>query len=216
MAKTSLRDPDQAGATKQTLGVVIRDLLALFHPIIPYVTEELWAELVGDGLVAAAIWPTPIPAEAPGGIEDLQALIVAVRRFRAEHGLSPKREIDMFIDDPDGMASDWWRDQAAAMARVTANYEGPPAAVAGHTRLAVGNIQAFIPLAGLVDVEAERPRLQKAIAEAEALLGRSEAKLDNPNFAERAPADVVAGERRKAEELSTKLDKLRTQLGELD
>ena len=102
------------------------------------------------------------------------------------------------------------------MANVAASYEGPPTKVAGHTRFTSGSLQAFVPLAGLVDIEAEKPRLEKAIAETEQLLARSQGKLDNPNFAERAPADVVAGERRKVEEFTAKLEKLRTQLAELE
>ncbi len=215
LAKTSLRNPETAEATRQTLGVVIRDLLALFHPVVPYVTEELWSELVGDGLVAAASWPQPPAREGATGMEELQALIVWVRRFRAEHGLSPKTEIAMLIDDQGGIAAPWWREQLAAMANVSALYEDPPTPVAGHTRFAAGPIQAFVPLAGLVDVEAERPRLEKAIKEAEDMLQRSTAKLDNPNFSQRAPEDVVAGERRKVEQFSAKLEKLRAQLDEL-
>ena len=68
---------------------------------------------------------------------------------------------------------------------------------------------------GLVDVAAERPRLQKALAEAEQLLARSEAKLANRNFTEKAPADVVAGEQGKVVEFSARIEKLRTQLEEL-
>ncbi len=215
MAKTTLRDAGQADATRQTLGVVIRDLLALFHPIIPFVTEELWSELVGDGLVAAASWPTKTGVAAPTGMDELQSLISSIRRFRAEHRLSPKREIQLFIDDPDQVAARWWQDQLATMANVVASYNGPPATIAGHTRITAGKIQAFMPLAGLVDVEAERPRLVKAIAEAQKLLDRSQGKLDNPNFTDRAPAEVVAGEERKVTEISAKIDKLRTQLAEL-
>ncbi len=215
MAKTLLRDKDTADATRQTLGVVIRNLLALFHPVIPYVTEELWSELVDSGLVAASSWPTPVGFTAPEGMDELQSLIVSVRRFRAEHGISPKQGIAALVDDPDAISAGWWRSQLAAMANVDATYEGPPPAVAGHTRMTAGSIQVFIPLAGLVDVEAERPRLEKAIAEAEQALQRSQAKLENPNFAERAPAEVVAGERERVAEFSAKLEKLRTQLSEL-
>ena len=81
--------------------------------------------------------------------------------------------------------------------------------------MTAGRLQAFVPLAGLVDVDAERPRLEKAIAEAESNLGRSQAKLGNANFVDRAPADVVDKERRKAAEFEAKLEKLRSQLLEL-
>jgi valyl-tRNA synthetase len=215
MAKTSLRDPEQAAGTRRTLGVVLRDLIALFHPIIPYITEELWSELVGRGMVAAATWPAPPQADAPGGINELQDLVVAVRRFRAEHGLSPKRRIDLRVEDRDGLAAPWWVEQLATMARVDADLSGTPDVLTGHTRLALGRIQAFIPLADLVDVAAERPRLEKAIAEAEQQLARSEGKLANPDFTSRAPEAVVTGERRKVEEMTAKLDRLRSQLAEL-
>ncbi len=215
MAKTLLRDEATAATTKQTLGVVMRDLLALFHPVIPYVTEELWSELVGSGLVAASSWPVATGATSPVGMDELQTLIVSIRRFRAEHGISPKREIEAFIDDPDGIAADWWRQQLAAMVNVKATYEGAPAAVSGHTRMTAGSLQVFIPLDGLVDVEAERPRLEKAIAETEKAMERSQGKLANPNFAERAPADVVEAERERVAAASAKLEKLRTQLAEL-
>jgi valyl-tRNA synthetase len=166
-------------------------------------------------LVAATRWPQPPAIESPSGVDELQALIIWVRRFRAEHELSPKTPIDLLVDDPAGIAQPWWREQVASMANVVAAYEGPPPQVAGHTRFTSDSLQAFVPLAGLVDVAAERPRLEKAIAETEQLLARSRGKLENPNFAERAPAEVVAGERRKVEEFTAKLEKLRVQLQEL-
>jgi valyl-tRNA synthetase len=81
--------------------------------------------------------------------------------------------------------------------------------------MTAGSVQLFIPLAGLVDVAAEKPRLEKAIAEAEALLKRSEGKLANPKFTERAPAEVVATERERVVEYGEKLKKLHAQLAEM-
>ncbi len=176
----------------------------------------IWISSACTSTRRAATWPTPVAVAAPVGMDELQTLIVAIRRFRAEHGVSPKRSIDLKIDDPESAASRWWQDQLAAMANVEAVYEGTPSSVTGHTRVTAGRMQAFIPLAGLVDVAAERPRLEKAIDETEKMLERSQAKLSNPKFAERAPADVVAGERTRVAEASAKLEKLRTQLAELE
>jgi valyl-tRNA synthetase len=214
MAKTLLQDSERAHATRATLGTVLRDLLKLFHPVIPFLTEELWSELGDGSLLITAAWPQPPAVARPAGMNELQELVVAVRRFKAEHQISQRAQVPVLIDDPDGVGEDWWAAQLNVLsgAAVTA---GAPAEVAGHTRMTAGRMQAFIPLAGLVDVEAERPRLEKAIADAEDQLAKSLAKLENPNFRDRAPAEVVAKEEQKAADFEAKLTKLRTQLQEL-
>ncbi len=215
LAKTPLQAGDGAAATRATLGVVLRDILKFLHPAIPFVTEELWGELVGDGLVATATWPDPPPYEAPPSMAVFQDLVVGVRRFRSEHGLAPRRDLAIRVGDPEGVAEPWWGEQLPALAAATATFDGAPAAADGHTRIVAGPVQAFIPLAGLIDVDAERARLDKAIADAEAAAQRSAAKLGNPSFRERAPAEVVAKEEAKAAELEQKLSRLRSQLAEL-
>ncbi|MDJ0960768.1 MAG: valine--tRNA ligase [Acidimicrobiia bacterium] len=215
MAKTSLQNEERAATTRQTLGVVLRDLLKLLHPVIPFVTEELWSELGDGSMLITAAWPTPPPTDAPTGVDELQELVAGVRRFKAEHQLSPRTEVPVRLDDPDGLCQPWWRDQLKVLAGASISDDGAPDAASGHTRITAGRLQAFIPLAGLVDVDAERPRLEKAIAETEASLDKSHAKLSNANFVDRAPADVVEKERQKAAEFEAKLEKLRTQLQEL-
>jgi valyl-tRNA synthetase len=121
----------------------------------------------------------------------------------------------VIVDDPDGVAAGWWRTQFDAMANVAATYTVPPDTVTGHTRMTAGTLQVFVPLSGLVDVEAEKPRLERAITETEQTLQRSAAKLANPNFVERAPAEVVSAERERVAEYGAQLEKLRTQLAEL-
>jgi valyl-tRNA synthetase len=85
----------------------------------------------------------------------------------------------------------------------------------GRTRLVAGGVQAFISLEGIVDVDAERARLAKAVAETEGLLAASRAKLANDEFVAKAPEAVVAKERVKADELAGRLAKLRAQVEEL-
>ena len=215
MAKSLVRDPGRADGTRQTLGVVLRDLLKLFHPVIPFVTEELWSELGDGSLLITASWPTPPDVTPPPGPSELQELVAAIRRFRSDHSISPKTEVPVVIDDPEGLAATWWRSQLASLANAPVVGEGTPESVAGHTRFTVGPLQAFISLDGLVDVAAERPRLEKAIAEAEANLARTHGKLANAAFRERAPAAVVEKEEAKAVEFEATLDKLRSQLAEL-
>ncbi len=216
MAKTTLRDEHRADVTRRTLGVVLRDVLKFFHPAIPFLTEELWAELVGgETLLAGAGWPDPPAVEAPANMDTFQDLVTGIRRFRAEHGLSPRREISIKLLDPDGVVEDWWAEQVESLAAATPEVVfAPPES--GHTRVVAGAVQAFIPLAGIVDVDAERARLTKAIESESAELAKSSAKLSNANFRDRAPADVVAREEAKAAEMRERLDKLRVQLSEFE
>ena len=213
MAKPALRDPEREAVTKQTLGVVLRDILKLFHPIIPFVTEELWGELVGDGMLITATWPMPPAYPAAGDVETLQELIGAVRSFRGEHQLGATR-FEVMVADPEGVAEEWWAEQMGALARADL-VRGEPADVAGHARLPVGPVTAYIRLEGLIDIEAERPRLEKAIGEVNDLLTRSNAKLANPSFVDRAPVEIVSKEREKVAEFEARLARLREQLEQL-
>jgi valyl-tRNA synthetase len=212
LSKTSLR----AGSaeTRATLGVVLRDLLKLFHPVMPYVTEELWSYLVGDGLLAAARWPDPPAYEEPAHFEVFRDLVVGFRRFRAEHGLSPRAPLEVTLADPEGVVQPWWFPQFEALASVSPSVgEVPEGSVV--SRVVAGSAQAFITLEGLVDVTAERARLDKEIAEFTAVLERSQAKLAKREFVDKAPADVVAKERAKVVEFTAVLDKLSAQRADL-
>jgi valyl-tRNA synthetase len=212
LAKTPLRDEANT-ATRATLGVVLRDLLKLFHPAMPYLTEELWSEL-GDGeLIITNSWPDPPQIEGPEAMEVLQELIVGLRRFRAEHQISPKTSIEIRIEDPEEVMEEWWADHLAGLAAVS--IADGPAGDEATSRVVAGPIQAFIALEGLVDVDAERDRLVKAVSETTTDLERAEAKLDNPSFRDRAPSEVVAAEESKADEARARLDKLEAQLVEL-
>jgi valyl-tRNA synthetase len=214
MAKAPLRDEQRAAATKATLGVVLRDVLKLFHPAIPFITEELWSHLGSGELLITAAWPEVPPVKGPSSMTTFQDLATEVRRFRSEHQISPRTEITMILHDPSGAADDWWEEQLAALTR-TRLVTGDPPDVPGHSRLVSGPVEAFIPLAGIVDLAAEQERLGKAVAHAEAQLHQVRRKLGDQSFVERAPADVVAKERAKLEELTVTVDKLQTQLREL-
>jgi valyl-tRNA synthetase len=219
MAKPGLRDEARAATTRTTLGVVLRDLLAMFHPVIPFITEELWSELGDGSMLIAGSWPVPPKEAAPDGIGELIELVTGVRRFRAEHQLGrkplPVHLVDSGGVDSGGVAVPWWTDQLTGLAAVTVETTAPPADISGHTRIDAGRVSLFVPLTGLVDVAAERPRLEKALAEAETELARSQAKLGKPDFRDRAPAAVVAKEEAKTVEFGAAIDKLRAQIARL-
>ncbi len=201
-------------STSRTLGVVFRDLLKLFHPAIPYLTEELWSVLVGDGLLAGSDWPEVPAHPAPDGMTDVQELISAVRRFRADQGISPRQKLAVSVLDPELVLEDWSMDLVTRMAVVSlTSVDTEPGP--GHTRLVAGRLQGFIALDGVIDLEAERSRLAKALHAARGDLSRAEAKLANPQFVDRAPEAVVDKERAKLEELTELVSTLDRQLGSL-
>ncbi len=210
MSKVELGSADPASSTRITLGVVMRDLLKLFHPAIPYLTEELWSHLVGDGLLAGAEWPQIPTFTGPDVMDDIQTLISGIRRFRSDQGLSPRRELDLKLHDPEGALAPWGERLVATLAKVAVERIGSEPGD-GHTRILAGRLEGFIPLEGVIDLDAERARLDQEIARAEADLARVEGKLANPAFLERAPKDVVDKERRKAVELEGVLSRLREQ-----
>jgi valyl-tRNA synthetase len=213
LTKAPLREGDAAD-TIATLGVVIRDILKLLHPVMPYITEELWSHLVGDGFLAVATWPTPPVQTEPDGFDGFRALVHGIRRFRADHGLSPRRPLTVAVFDPEHNVEGWWGRQLEALVSVTSEpIESVPDG--GHSRIVAGEIQAFISLEGVVDVGAERARLRKEIGDLEVLLARSQGKLENEAFVARAPAEVVDKERDRVRELEDRSAKLVAQLEEL-
>jgi valyl-tRNA synthetase len=200
---------------RQTLGVVLRDVLKLFHPAIPFVTEELWSNLAsGPDLLITAPWPRIPPIAAPELMSPLQQIVGDARRFRTQHQIPRTTEIPVVLVTDDPLPT-WWLDQLASLGDCQPRLGERPDPIAGHTRMSATGIEGFIPLDGLIDIDAERPRLEKAIAATVASIDRGRAKLDNPNFTDRAPAEVVAQEAERLAELESELHKQQQQLEEL-
>jgi valyl-tRNA synthetase len=143
-------------------------------------------------------------------MDDLQELISGVRRFRADQGLPPRREIALALLDADSLVEGWAEDLLVALGAVTVD-RIPAEREHGHTRVVAGSLQGFIPLDGLIDLDAERSRLDKAIGQVEADQKRAQGKLSNASFLDRAPTEVVEKERRKLDEATELLEALRAQ-----
>ena len=232
LSKTVLTDPDAHPArlrgTRLTLVQVLETVLRLIHPMMPFVTEEIWqrvAPLAGrtGPSVMLEPWPVARPeiddAEAVEFMTWVKELILAIRRIRGELDLPPGRRIPVVLAGP----SETGRHRLAggepyvrALARAAtidvleAGAPAPKAATAF-----VGGLEVLVPLEGIVDTGAEIVRLERRIGKLEKDLARSRAKLANPSFIERAPAEVVAGERRRSGEIEAAIGKLETQLATL-
>jgi valyl-tRNA synthetase len=218
MAK-SIRDADAArqGAMKETLGVVTRDVLKLFHPVMPFITEELWSHL-GDGstLMITAGWPEVPPAEVPAEMDSLKAVVTGIRQFRSQHQIGRKVEMPVTVVPSSGTSlPDWWYGQLASLTGAFPVEGTRPDPITGYTRISASGVEAYIPLEGLVDLDVEKPRINKAIAEMEAGIVQSRGKLSNQDFRERAPAEVVEQVESRLIEMEAELDKQRHLLAEL-
>jgi len=206
---------------------VLDDSLRLLHPFIPFVTEETWGYLkqaIGDetwppGLIVAP-WPTPGPRDeaAEADMALVMDIIRAVRNARAEYNVPAGQPISAFIAA--GEKEALLREQAEVLCTL-ARIDPARLTIAGHIEapahsitLVTGAVSTYLPLAGLVDLAAERARLQKELADTEAQLARSAQLLAGP-FAQRAPAQVVQRERDRQAELQARADRLRARLADL-
>src|SRR3990172_3650151 len=185
MAKAPLRNPAAASATRATLGTVLRDLLKLFHPAIPFLTEELWSVLVGGGLLAGSRWPDPPETEAAVGVEALQELVTGIRRFKVEHGLAPRVPLTVTVLDPEGLVEPWWTEQLEALAATRPHFAEVPPSGIGFSRIMAGSLEGYVELEGLIDAGAERARLDKTLQAAWSDLAQARGKLANRLFLEK-------------------------------
>jgi len=219
-------DAADKGTPLAVLLAVLEQSLRLLHPFMPFVTEALWQALPasaksGEALIIAA-WPEADAtrlddvAEAQMGV--LMELVRGIRNVRAEYNVEPGKRIPALIVAGElAPALEARRPVLELLARLDpatltlAVQAEPPAQAAS---VVVGDAAAYLPLAGLVDLDAERARLQKALAQLEGHIQGHRAKLAGP-FAEKAPADVVAAARQRLAEMEAEAAQLREQLGRL-
>ncbi len=215
--------------TRRTLVGVLEGLLRLLHPIMPFVTEEIWQQVApraGIDAETIMLQPYPQPAtEEPDGravadIEWLKKFILGVRQIRGEMDIPPGKPLPVVLDNASAADQRRAEEHAALLQRVgrvesitllAAGGEPPAAATA-----LLDELRLLVPMKGLIDVEAERKRLSRQADKVQVDLDRARAKLDNPNFVNNAPADVVTQEKQRAAEFERQIAQLREQLDKLD
>jgi valyl-tRNA synthetase len=229
LSKPALTGGDAAAAasTRRTLLTVLEALLRALHPIIPFVTEEIWQNVAPRlGIDAPTIMLRPYPeaadiegdATAEAEIEWVKSVLTGVRRIRSEMNIAPGKTIPLlFADGNDGdrARAAKFAAQIAFLGRVEAPQwidggDEPAAAVA-----VVGGLRVLIPLAGLIDLGAEKTRLAKEIARVEGEIKKCEGKLGNANFVANAPEEVVAQERQRIADWNVQLGAMREQAQKL-
>jgi valyl-tRNA synthetase len=183
----------EADKTRRVLGHVLDQLLRLLHPVIPFVTEELWTVLTGAETLMTAAWPVPDPARIDDAAEEelsaLQKVVTEVRRFRSDQGLRPGQRVNAALTGLGNVGIDTHETLIRSLARLDA--PGPEFATTA-TLAVTGGITVDLDTRGTIDVAAERARLEKDRAAAEKEAAQTRAKLDNEAFVSKAPEAVVA------------------------
>jgi valyl-tRNA synthetase len=220
LAKTALAGP--AGeTTRDVLGYVLDALLRLLHPVIPFVTEELWIALTGGDSVMIAPWPGqrlaagPAPdrrdLEAEREIEALMRLVTEVRRFRSDQGLRPAQPVQGALTGIGGTVLATHEGSIRALLRLSPPGEGfrPTASLDAE------GVTVELDTAGAIDVAAERRRVEKDLGAARTEAQQAQRKLANESFLARAPEDVVTKTRNRLETAEADIARLSGRLATL-
>jgi valyl-tRNA synthetase len=219
MAKLDLYradDPARRLATQHTLVTTLETTLRLLHPFMPFITEEIWQRLphAGESIMIA---PYPkvarrrIDAGAEGEMAVVMGVVAAIRNIRGEMRVAPGVTLAVTLR-PSGEASGALVRAHApliqALARVALTIDPRASRPRSSALGVVGDVEAYVSLEGVVDLAAERQRLEKEIRRAEEAIAFGRAKLARPEFAERAPAEIVDKEREKVAQQEALRDKL--------
>jgi valyl-tRNA synthetase len=223
-AKVRLRGSEpERRAVAQTLAYALERSLRLLHPFMPFVTEALWQELphAGDSVVIAP-WPRPGERDqtAEADFDALIEIVRAIRTARQEANVEPARWIAAHVHaGARAVAFEGARRELGALARIADDQLAISAEEPGESAKSVtavaGDVVALLPLAGLVDLQAERERLGKELAATEADRDRAQAQLSNEAFTSRAPEHVVEAQRKRLAQAIEQVELLRRRLADL-
>lgn len=221
-------EPQFQISARYTLLYTLEALLRLLHPIMPFITESLWqrvAPLLGKhgASIMLEAYPTVNPSlineQSESELNWLKAIVVAIRTIRSEMNISPAKQVPILLrkgTQQDKLALNYFQNLLTTLAKIESiewldeNTTPPPSASAF-----VGELEIYLPLANFINPEEEAARLRKEIAKIEKDFTLVSTKLANPNFVDRAPADVVEKEKQRLVELSSGMEKLRKQLAEI-
>lgn len=215
--------PESRATAQQVLWYTLGEILKLLHPFMPFISEEIWHHLPHrEGTLMLQKWPE-FQAELQNTDAEKQMSIImdairTIRNLRAELNVAPGKKAEVIIE---ANSQETWQLLEAGLSYIglLANAEPitlevelkekPKQALAG---VAEGGVEVFLPFAGLIDIEAERKRLTKELQGLEKERQKIEAKCNNPGFLAKAPAEIVAKEKAKLEEVLAKEKALKERL----
>jgi valyl-tRNA synthetase len=216
-------NPEAGALARSIAATVLEKVLILLHPVMPFITEELWHKLPQtSGSIMKTSFPEPetqrIDPEAEEQMETLMGIVDAVRNIRGEMNVSPGLKVEVVCLCEPGSDPGLLREQErtitdlAKVSRLTVALSGEadkPKYAAGTV---VRNIEVFVVLKDILDFETEANRLQKELAKLEKEFGLTSRKLSNDDFLQKAPHEIIDKEREKNARLGEKIEKLNHRL----
>jgi len=211
--------------TRQTLVQLLETILRLVHPIMPFISEELWQRVAPlAGIKGETIMQQPYPASsedmidkaAEEELEWVKTFVVGIRRIRSESDIAPGKPLPVILQnasDTDKSLFEKNESFVYSLARIeSVSFISNDETAPESSTALVGEMKILIPLAGLIDKDAELARLNKEITKLESNLQKTNAKLGNPGFVDKAPEAVVAKEKERAAEMASAVQNLKEQL----
>ncbi|MFP6886543.1 MAG: valine--tRNA ligase, partial [Opitutales bacterium] len=230
VSKAKLRDDSLRETCLAVQDLCLRQTLLLLHPVTPFITEELWQRLgyagengdsiqyvnPGEGdIIRSALTSRGVTLDEQAGAEiaDLRELVTALRALKAERKLATNREVALHYLTDDDKAAVLERHKEKLLLFIGAtSFERISEAPTGQPSIVTPLGTAFLDLASGIDLDAERSRLDKEIANLQKVVASTEARLNNVSFTAKAPAEVVEGARRQLTETQAKLDETQAAL----
>ena len=223
MAKVRL----QNGSDDEAKGVlyhVLKEIVLLLHPFVPFITEEIW-QVLGEDPSSVSVAPFPEPRggdrdeAAEAAITALQEAVTGVRAIRSDLNVPQNAKVTVKLKSSSAPVINALRLDVESLKALSGaavwEFGSDLTATPGSARKVLSFGELFVPLADLIDVPAERARLEKELGEVSVDLSQGDAKLANEQFLSRAPADVVEKERRKRDEFAQKKERLEANLASL-
>ncbi len=220
-------DAPERAATVAVLLEVHDRILRLLHPIIPFITEELWQHLprrAGDPeTVTLAAFPDAVPGwqdeTAVANMETIQEMVTTIRTVRAERAVPRSRKITAIVDEHDARRRALLQEEARYISLLAGldrlEFRSDVAMDADTVKRVLPHADIYVPLAGIVDRGAEVEKLQNELDGVTREMSALQGKLANTSFVERAPAALVEQTRKRVEDLTRRREKLEATLREL-
>jgi valyl-tRNA synthetase len=206
------------GVTQRVAIHVLRESLKLLHPLMPFITEEIWQQIPAEGRPVSIMtdaWPKRderyVDAETEKTVDLVQRIVVSVRNIRSEMNVPPSQRVKLMMKPIGGAAAslDGIQGHIADLARCEPEtIEDAKALPNTCAKAFLNEVELYVPLEGLIDIEVEKARLEKEAESLRTLVKKSQGKLANASFVERAPENVVDAEKGRLAEYKDKVAKL--------